>query len=214
MVARRVVWGVVAAAGALWVARAARAQPEPAPARKPFGGYAADAARTATRLPADEREARSFLRSAAQAARFEADAARLAATRARSSAIQAFAAELLQHHDAVEPELLRLLHGRGMAPPMLDNAQRKALNRLGKLKGARFDREFVELVAQRRQREDVQLYERAVLGIGDPVLRGWIDRQLPAVRQQQSAAERLSNVDGRRVAGETVRPVRGQPPAR
>lgn len=237
MVARRLVWGMLVVAGSFWLARAVRAgaddprapaagadgsvstaateAPRPAASavRRPFTGYAAEAARTATRLPPEEREARAFLRTAALAARFEADAARLAASRARSSAVQEFAADLVRYHESIDPELLRLLHVRAMAPPLMDNTQRKALNRLAKLQGPKFDREFIELVAQRRQREDVQLYERAVAGIADPVLKGWIDRQLPTLREQQVAAERLSNVDGRRVAGETVRPVRGGGPA-
>jgi putative membrane protein len=169
-----------------------------------YPGYAAESARTATRLSPDEREARKFLRIAAAHARFEVEASRLAATRAHAAGVRAFAAELLQYHEAADAELLHLLHARGMAPPMMENTQRKALQRLARLGGPKFDREFVELVGRQRQHEDVQHFERAVAGVNDPVLRGWIDRQLPSLRQQQSAAAKLASWDARR--GEPRRP--------
>ena len=45
-----------------------------------------------------------------------------------------------------------MLHGRGMAPPMLGNDQRKTLNRLVKRSGKKFDREYMEQVALKHQR--------------------------------------------------------------
>lgn len=198
MVARRLLWGVAGAAALLWLARAARAgtreadtEAAPASRRAASTGYAAESARTATRLPPGEREARQFLRMAALRGRFEAEASRLALTRAHDAAIRAFAEELLQYHEAAGTELLHLLHARGMAPPMMEGPQRKALNRLAQLAGARFDREFIELVGRERQLRDVQQYERAALGLADPALAAWVDRQLPSLRQQQAAAARL-----------------------
>lgn len=154
-------------------------------------GYAADAARSSTRLPPDERAARAFLRTAAVAARIENDASRLAATRADSEAVREFAADLLKYHESADLELLWLLRAREMAAPMLETPQRKALNHLAKLDGAKFDRAYVELVSVRRQRSDVQQFERAAATVTDPSLRAWIERQLPALREQQLAAQRL-----------------------
>lgn len=222
MVARRWMYVGAGALLVLWLSRGARAgmepvsapgtspptvepRADPAAAKRPFIGYAAESARTATRLPTDEREARHFLRSAAAAARFEAEASRLAATRAQSAPVRDFAGDLFQYQEGAQLDLLHLLHARGMAPPMMDNAQRKALGRLARLSGARFDREYVELLGLRHQRQEVRYYERAVLGITDPALRSWIDRQLPSLRDQESAAARLGpgspGRDSRRVEG-------------
>lgn len=227
MPSRRLVWVGAAAIAALWFARSARAKPveeivsvEPvtpvpqapaaappaaaaAPRRAAFS-YAAESARTATRLPPEERGARGFLRAAAVSSQFELQASRLAAERAQSEAVRAYAAELQAYQETAHLDLLRLLHGRAMAPPMMDNAQRKALQKLAKLQGPAFDREYVELLGRRQQREDVQQFERAALGVSDPVLRGWIDRQLPSLRAQEAAAQRLAFA-GRR-PGEGVRP--------
>ena len=154
-------------------------------------GYAAEAARSSSRLPADERTTRACLRGAAVAARVEADASRLATTRAQDPAVRGFAEELTRYRAEADLELLRLLHDRGMAPPMLETAQRKALNRLAKLDGAKFDRAYMELVSVRHQQAEVQQYQRASQAVGDPAVKSWIERQLPALREQQAAAQRL-----------------------
>jgi putative membrane protein len=194
------------------VAKPAAAASSAAIARRPppVAGYAADAARSSSRLPPDERAARAFLRTAAIAARVETEASRLAATRAQAEGLREFAADLLKYHESADLELLWLLHARDMAPPMLETAQRKALNRLARLDGAKFDRAYVELVSVRRQRSDVQQFERAAAGITDAALKAWIERQLPALREQQAAAQRLA---GGRPA-ETAQPqgLRARPP--
>lgn len=203
VVARRSMWMWGAGAVALlWVARGALAGDAGEP-RRTHAGYAAESAKTATRLPGDERLARSFLRTASASARFEFEAGRLAAVRADTSSVRAHALDLLESQEPVHVELLRLLHARGMAAPMMDNAQRRALQRLSRASGPKFDREYMELMGSRRQREDVRHYERAMLGITDPSLREFIDRQLPTLREQQSAAARLA-APARRA--ETMRP--------
>lgn len=186
---------------------AASSSPTATPARRGFG-YAAESARTATRLSVEEREARAFLRGAALASRFELEATRLAATRASGERVRSHAADLLQYHEAAHVELLHLLHARGMAMPMMDTAQRKALQRLARLSGPKFDREYVELLGGRQQREELVAYEKAVGALGDPVLRAWAERQLPNLRSQHAAARRLSGTpsDHLKSASLAVRP--------
>lgn len=183
----------MAAAGLLWLARSARAGNDGAKAvaRPRPPSYAAEAARTATRLSPEERDARAFLRSAAQHARFEAEASRLAQARADSESVRAYAADLLLHRETADVELLRLLQDRGMAPPMLEAGQRKVLNHLARVKGRRFDQDFVDSVLQERQKEALAHYQRAVLAVADPVVKDWAERQLDALREQDAAGQLL-----------------------
>jgi len=186
--------------------KAAAARPKPRPAAF---AYAAESAGTATRLPPEERSAREFLRMVSLQARYETEAARLALQRAEHPGVLSFASDLLDYHKEADAELLHLLAARGMAPPMMDTAQRKALNRLGRLKGPRFDREFVEQVERDRRRDDVQRFETAAKGVTDPALLDWIDRQLPSLRQQHTSAVELASY-GRKprygIGGPEVRP--------
>ena len=79
--------------------------------------------------------------------------------------------------------------------PMLANDQRKTLNRLGKLQGGKFDREFMAEVGLRYQQDDVQYFEKARLVAGEPALKAWIDRNLPTLRYHLATAERLAPAD-------------------
>jgi predicted outer membrane protein len=194
-----------AAASAPRTAAAQVAAPKPA-APRAWSGFAAESARTATRLPPAERQARAFLRAAAMDARLEAEASRLAQARSQAPGVLAFSDNLLDYRETADPGLQHLLHARGMALPMMDNTQRKALNRLAKLKGPRFDRMYVELVGPERQRVAVQEYEKALAVVADPVLKGWIERQLPLLRQQHDEATRhFAGGEGRKGRSEAVR---------
>jgi predicted outer membrane protein len=170
--------------------------------------YAPEAARQAVRSTAEQIEERSFIRQAAVLARFELEASKLAITKAHAPAVRALATDLHQQQDAASGELLRLLHARSMAMPMMENTQRKTLTRLGRTTGPRFDREFIEAIAPRQQRDKVLAYERALALNGDPAVRAWAERQLPRAREQMAAVERLASpvATAQKAPGRTLSP--------
>jgi putative membrane protein len=157
------------------------------------GMFAAASAPFARRLTSEQREEWRFLKQAAASGRFELDASRLALQRSNDARVRALAATLVNHHTGAQPRLEQMLGVRSMAPPMLSNDQRKALNRLGRLHGAKFDREWMEAVGLRSQQEGVATYEKAAQAAGDPALRAWIEQVLPTLRWQLEAAERIAN---------------------
>ena len=159
--------------------------------------FAPVAAANAKRLSAQQREERRFLKDAAASSRFEAEASRMALGKSSDPGVRSMAATLINHHASVSNELLHMLHGRGMAAPMLANDQRKILNRLTKLHGGTFDREYLQEVALKYQQEDVQAYEKASLVATEPRLKAWIDRTLPTLRYQLATAERLAPADAK-----------------
>jgi predicted outer membrane protein len=184
-------------AGSSWSPPAAAVdRPQPKPIAKPRPPvFAPAAAANAKRMSAQQREERRFLKEAAASSRFEAEASRMALGKSSDPAVRSLAATLINHHGVVNNELLHMLHGRGMAAPMLGNDQRKVLNRLAKLHGAKFDRVFLEEVALRHQQEGVELYEKASLEAKEPRLRAWINRTLPTLRYHVSTAERIAPAD-------------------
>lgn len=144
--------------------------------------YAPSAAAQAKPLPPVQRLERRFLQIAAANLRFEAEASRLAQDRTNNPAVKDLANTLLARQQTAQPELLRLLHLRGMAPPMPTNRQFKVLRQLGKLNGAKFDRLFVDEVVLQSAHADIANYEKVAAQAEDPVLRAWADRQLPSLR--------------------------------
>lgn len=184
--------------------------PKPrAAARVPL--FAAASAANARPMLPQQREERRFLKDAAATTRFQADAARMALAKSSAPSVRSLAATLLDQQDGSGGELVRLLHQRGMAPPMLANSQRKTLNRLTRLQGPRFDREFLAQVALKSQLDEVLEYEKAAATIADPDLKAWIERTLPAMRYRLATAERLAPPDLRSARGLAVTP-RNQSP--
>jgi predicted outer membrane protein len=196
---------LIAAVAVLWVGLA-RAERETdrggtGPGSEPRGKasppgpamFAAGSVAHVKRMSPEQREERRFLRDAAASSRFESDASRLALGKSTNPAVRSFATTLMEHHATASTDLYHLLHGRGMAPPMLENAQRKTLNRLARLQGAKFDREYMEAVGSKHQNGDVQLYERAAVTAEDATLKAWVARNLPTVRDHATLAARVSS---------------------
>jgi len=180
------------------------AVPQPVPPKPRAANpamFAPAAAVNSKRLSEQQRDEWRFLKEAAAAGRFESEASRLALVKSGNAGVRSFAATLINHHTSVSNELVHLLHVRGMALPMLGNHQRKALNRLARLHGAKFDREFIAEVGLKNQQEDVQAFERARLATRDPQLKAWIERMLPTLRHHVTAAERLAPHDSRLLRG-------------
>lgn len=218
---RSVSWCVVAAmAGAPWSAgvqaetEAEYASPRPSGARSPAPAprttprhvFAPSAAASARRLAPHEREERRFLREAAAASRFQAEAARLVLAKSTDPGVRSLAATLGGHHSASGDDLLRMLHRRGMAAPMLENSQRRTLTRLVRLQGARLDRTYVAEVAVQAQQDIVMAYEKAADDVQDPALRQWLAQGVPVLRYHVATAERLAGAGAARASGHSAAP--------
>ena len=224
----RVGWCCLAAAVALLCAVAARAETEAeygqrrpgngAPSAPKAGSaprtatYAASAVAGARRLTPTERDERRFLKDAAALNRFLLDAARLALVKGTDTGLRALALTLIDERTVSGDELLRLLHQRGMAAPMLENHDRKTLNRLGRLQARTFDREFLAAVLGSQQ-EEIAVFEKASQVAEDLSLRNWIARKLPMLRARVAAVERLASPQAAsRPASSPARP--GRVPAK
>lgn len=167
---------------ALGIAALAAALPLPAAAQPRPNLYAAAAAAEAKPLPPAQRLERRFLQISAANLRFQAEASALALARSNNPAVKDLANTLLARQQTAQPELVRLLHARGMAQPMPGSDHGKVLKQLAKLTGAKFDRLYVDEVVLRSHQADIANYEKVAAQAEDPVLKAWIDRQLPTLR--------------------------------
>ena len=162
------------------------------------GSHAAAASAEAKRLPAVQRLERRFLQITAANLRFQAEASRLALTRSGNPAVKDLANTLLARQQKSHPELIRLLDARGMALPIPTNGHGKVLRQLGKLSGAKFDRFYVEEVVTVSSKEDIANCEKMAAQAEDPVLKAWVERQLPVLRFQVAKAGRALPADSLR----------------
>jgi putative membrane protein len=145
-------------------------------------GYAAAAAAGAKPLSPSQRLERRFLQISAANLRFQAEASHLVPAHSNNVAVKELAQTVMARQKTVQPELLHLLQARGMAMPIPNSEHNKVLKQLGKLNGAKFDRLYVDEVVLRSYQADIANYEKLALQAEDPVLKAWIDRQLPTLR--------------------------------
>ena len=152
--------------------------------------FAPSAVQDLKRSTPEQRQERLFLRQAAAQSRFTAEASRLALERSTDAAVRQIAAAMINHYKQSEPELTHLLNSRGMAWPILANSHTKVISELGRNKGPKFDRIYMEHVALRATATDVEQYERIAGVSKDPTLLAWVERQLPTHRYHLQLAER------------------------
>ena len=162
--------------------------PAPALAQKP-PAYAVTAASGIRTLNVTQRLERRFLQIAASNLRFQSEGSRLALARSNNPAVKDLAQTLIARQKSTQPELLHLLQARGMAMPFPSDAHNKVLKQLGKLSGAKFDRLYVEEVIRSCQ-ADIGNFEKVAGQTEDPVLKAWIERQLPTLRFHEAKASK------------------------
>lgn len=146
--------------------------------------------RDARPLPPAQRQERYFLQQASAHVRLQAEASQLALARTNNPAVKELAKLVLARHKTAQPEVLRMLQSRGMAMPLSTNEANKLLKQLAKLKGAQFDRLYVEDAVLRTYQLDVASYEKMAKEAEDSVLKGWVERQLPVLRTHVDKASR------------------------
>lgn len=160
----------------------------PAAAAAPGAFYATAAAAEARPMGQVQRLERRFLQVTAENLRFQGEASRLVLTRSSSPAVHELATALAARQQAVQPEIVRLLHARGMAMPLPDTGHRKVLRQLAKVQGVKLERIYIEEVVQRPGRADIANHEKVLATVEDPVLKAWIERQLPTLRDHMARA--------------------------
>lgn len=163
--------------------------PLAAPAQQP-PRYAASAAAEAHPLSAPQRLERRFLQLAAGHLRLQAEASQLALARSNNPAVKELAKLVLARQKTAQPEVLRLLQARGMAMPLASNEANKLLKQLAKVNGAQFDRLYVEEVVLRTYHADVANFDKLATQAEDPVLKAWVQRQLPVLRAHVDKASK------------------------
>jgi putative membrane protein len=136
---------------------------------------------------------RKFIEDAAEGGMFEVEAGQLAASKASDPAVKEFANKLVQEHQQANDELVKLANAKKVelpaAPP---RGKRHAVEKLGRMSGAEFDRNFVKEVGLKDHEKDIKAFEKAAGKVKDPELKAWIEKTLPHLREHYALAQKLS----------------------
>ena len=139
-----------------------------------------------------QRTDRNFIRKAAEGGKEEVELGRLAQGKASSDAVKQFAQRMVEDHGKANEELKDLAANKGVK---LDkNAPKKnaMMERLSKLQGVDFDREYVKEMVK-DHKKDVAEFRRMHSGAVDPNLKAWIDKTLPTLEDHLKMIEGIQS---------------------
>lgn len=148
---------------------------------------------------------RDFMMKAAIGGMEEVELGRLATQKAASTDVKQFGQHMVDDHSKGNTELMGLAARKTVSlPTALDKQHQDDVDKLSKLSGAAFDREYMEMMVKDHV-EDVAEFEREAASGADPDVKQWAARTVPTLRQHlqmsQETAGKVGAAGGTAAAG-------------
>jgi putative membrane protein len=139
---------------------------------------------------------KDFATKAAEGGMAEVALAELATRQASNEEVKQFAQRIVTDHTQINNELKDWASKNSLTLPSDMGAKHKATHdKLAKLSGANFDREFVREMVKAHDK-DVTMFEKQSRDSRDPELKAWAGQKLPTLREHQTLARELAGKVG------------------
>lgn len=140
---------------------------------------------------AQDRADQAFLKKAIEGNLAEVAVGKLAQEKGNSDGVKNFGRQLEADHSAANQKAMSVATSMNMTPPTEPSKQQKEVHqKLSKLSGAAFDREFIkDMVADHKK--DVAEYEKEAKRQNDPVA-SYANETLPTLKTHLQTAESLA----------------------
>ena len=134
--------------------------------------------------PADS----TFAMKAATGGMMEVEAGNLARQNAQSERVKAYAAMMVQDHQAANQELMSLSQGRGMTiPATLPPDKQQMLESMRTMKGKVFDNHYMSMMVQDHEKTLADFQQQANSG-ADGELKTFAQKTLPTLQKHRDSA--------------------------
>jgi len=152
----------------------------------PPGGAAGSSATT----PAKARNPdHKFAEEAARGGMAEVEAGKLAQKQASAAPVKAFAEQMVSDHTKANDQLKQLATKNGLTLPTgPDRSHAKKAEKLGKMQGAEFDREYMKMMVD-DHKKTVSLFEKEAKNGKDPDLKNFAATLLPDLQKHLQMAQ-------------------------
>ena len=139
-----------------------------------------------------------FMKKVAQDDKAEVELGKLAAERGASDSVKKFGERMASDHAKAGEELAKLAQDKGVTLPMdIDSKHKRLHDKLAKMSGAAFDREYMTEMAKDHDSE-VKAFQREAKSAKDADLRSWVGKTLPTLEEhKQQAHQVLASVTGK-----------------
>jgi putative membrane protein len=132
---------------------------------------------------------KQFVMKAAQGGMAEVMLGQIAASKGTSADVRNFGNRMVSDHGKANDELKQLAQNKGLAlPAEADKESRKFADRLAKVGGKDFDKEYINDMVNDHEK-DVNELEKALRDAKDPDLRAWAARTLPMIQDHLKMAK-------------------------
>ena len=134
-----------------------------------------------------------FTHKAGTAGLYEVRAAEVARQKAQDAETREFADQMINDHKKANQELRDLAKTKSWTlPAALDTKHQEMVDRLGKLEGAEFDREYAKQQLKAHE-EAVRLFKEQSERGTDPQLKTWASGKLPTLEKHLEHARELGS---------------------
>jgi putative membrane protein len=137
---------------------------------------------------------RKFVEQAAIDGLAEVQFGKLAQSKGANDAVKKFAARMVQDHGKANQQLKQLASAKGVQLPTdLDDRHKEDMQRLEKLSGAEFDREYMKHMVDDHKRDVAEFHKQATSG-RDEQLKGFAARTLPTLQEHLKQAQTVNEL--------------------
>ncbi|MFL6216592.1 MAG: DUF4142 domain-containing protein [Blastocatellia bacterium] len=152
---------------------------------------------------------RDFMTKAAIGGLEEVQLGRMAAQKGTSNDVKQFGQRMVDDHSRANSELMSLAAQKNVTlPTALDQQHQDDVDRLTKLSGAAFDREYMTMMVKDHT-EDVSEFQRESASGSDTDVKAWAGRTVPTLQQHLQMAQETATKVGAGSAGGAVGGVGG-----
>jgi len=123
----------------------------------------------------------------------EVELGRMAAQKSRNPDVKRFGERMVTDHSKANAELKQLAASKGITLPGELSAEQKAeVERLSKLSGAEFDREYMSMMVADHDKDVAAFQEESQQG-SDSDIKAWASKTLPTLQEHQRMAHEIND---------------------
>ena len=135
----------------------------------------------------------SFLSEVAEGSMAEIQFASLALTRTQNPEVRAFAQQMIADHSKASEELKPIAAKKSITLPLELNSKHKSLSdKLTKMSGAEFDREYVKAMVEDHE-TDVKAFQTQSQGGTDTEIKDFATKMLPTLEHHLQMAREMQS---------------------
>lgn len=142
------------------------------------------------------KDSTKFATNAAQGGMAEVELGRLATQRAGDVSVREFGARMVADHSRANSELKSIAARKGIQlPAELNSEQKSEMDKLSKMSGAEFDKEYMSAMLEDHQ-TDVKDFETQSKDGNDPEIKAFAGKTLPTLQQHLQLAQQAAQKVG------------------